>query len=116
MNAVLAAFIEALMVQLPVLWTTFCGFQNGHCKICMDSELRLWHVPCGLHGTYDDFRVLLHACTHMNIYLPSWLARHKIGVEVCYSGASNKGHFGASHVVLCREVVLLLEVQNVSVL
>ena len=25
----------------------------------------------------------------------------------------NKGHFGASHVVLCREVVLFSEVQNV---
>ena len=29
---------------------------------------------------------------------------------------SNKGHFRASHVVLCREVILFLEVQNVLAL
>ena len=28
---------------------------------------------------------------------------------------SNKGHFGASHVVLCRKLVLFSEVQNVLV-
>ena len=52
--------------------------------------------------------------------LANWQCSNQIlrAVVHAYSGVEplNKGQFGASHVDLCREVVLFFEVQNVLVL